>query len=130
MRLDEFVIKQTVSVVGVLILIALAWWAKIPRKLEQLDEARARALLADEFPKASIETVWLAADGQGAIAKAGDEGLILTAMGDGYVARSARWAEVQAASPRNGWLSIRLKDFAAPRVTLAMAVWPPQGAIA
>jgi hypothetical protein len=130
MRLDEFVIKQTVSVVGVLILIALAWWAKIPRKLDPLDEARARALLTDEFPRASIDTVWLAADGQGAIAKAGDDGLILTAMGDGYVARSTRWADLQEATPKNGRLSIRLRDFGAPRVTVTLAAWPPQGAAA
>lgn len=125
---NEFVMRQVVSVVGVTILIALAWWAKIPRKLGQLDEARARGLLADEFPKADIETVWLAADGQGAIAKAGDEGLILTAMGDGYVARSARWADVQGATPKNGKLSIRLQDFAAPSIVVAMAAWPPEGA--
>lgn len=128
--MDEFVIKQVVSAVGVSILIALAWWAKIPRKLDPLDEARARALLADEFPKASIETIWLASDGQGAIAKAGDEGLILTAMGDGYVARSAQWTNVASALPKNGKLSIRLKDFAAPRVTVAMPAWPPRGAAA
>ena len=127
---NEFVIRQAISVVGVLILIALAWWARIPRKLDPLDEARARALLADEFPNAAIETVWLAADGQGAIARAGDEGLILTAMGDAYVARAARWAEVQSATVKNGRLSIRLKEFAAPRVSVAMAAWPPQGAAA
>lgn len=125
---NEFVMRQVVSVVGVTILIALAWWARIPRKLDQLDETRARALLADEFPKAVIETVWLAADGQGAIAKAGDDGLILTAMGDGYVARSTRWADLQGATPKNGKLSIRLKDFAAPSIVVAMAAWPPEGA--
>lgn len=122
---NEFLIKQAVSAGGVLILIGLAWWARIPRKLGELDEARARALLVDEFPHSRIETLWLASDGQGAIAKAGDEGLIVTTLGDGYVARSAPWTAVAAATPKNGRLSIRLKDFAAPSVTVAMAAWPP-----
>jgi hypothetical protein len=127
---SQFLIQQIVSVVGVVILIALAAWARIPRKLAPLDETGARALLADEFPKTKVESVWLASDGRGAVAKAGDEGLILTCLGDGYVARSAPWPEIAAASPINGKLSIRLRDFAAPRVTISMASWPPTGASA
>jgi hypothetical protein len=123
----EFIIQQAVSVVGVLVLIALAGWAKIGRRLDDLDEARARALFADEFPKAHVDAVWLADDGKGAVAKAGDQALILTALGDGYVARAAPWTEVAAATPKAGRLSIRLKDIAAPRVSVAMAAWPPKG---
>lgn len=123
---EEFLFRQIVSVAGVSILIALAWWAKIPRKLEPLDPARARALLADEFPKAAIEQIWLADDGRGALAKAGEEALVLSAMGDGYVARATPWSAVADTTPEKGRLSIRVKDFAAPRITLAMAHWPKE----
>lgn len=124
--MDDFLIKNAVSVVGVLILIALAWWARIPRKLDVLDEARARSLLADEFPQAKIEAVWLADDGRGAVAKAGDQALILSCLGDGYVARSAPWETVAAATPKAGRLQVRVKDFSGPSLSLAMAAWPKE----
>ncbi|MFT4254914.1 MAG: hypothetical protein QM608_20820, partial [Caulobacter sp.] len=87
-----------------------------------LDEAAARALLAEEFPDHRIEGLWIAEDRAGLIARSGGEGLVLWRRGDGYVARSAPWAALTAARPADGRLALAAVD-GGPR--LRVASWPP-----
>ena len=85
-----FLIQLAVSAIAVGLMIGLAAWATRGRGAPPLDEPTARRWLADEFPTRKVESLWIAADGQGAVAKSGDRALILTRMGDGYAARATR----------------------------------------
>lgn len=118
-------IKLAVSALAVAALVGLAAWARIARPTPPLDEAEARSLFADEFPGQPVERLWLADDGRGAIARSGDAALVLSRLGDGYVARHVPWARAAAAGVRAGRLRIPLGDVAAPRAVLAIAAWPP-----
>ncbi|MDB5432177.1 MAG: hypothetical protein JWP35_3293 [Caulobacter sp.] len=123
-------IIQIVSVAGVVAMIAAAWWAKIPRPTPELDPARARDLLAVEFPDNPINDLWIASDGAGAVARSGTEALVVYRAGDGYVARSLSWADALIAPVQSGHVRFRFGDFAAPRASLAVSginPWPPQG---
>jgi hypothetical protein len=115
------------SAAAVAVLVAVAAWANIARSAPPLDEARARQLLAVEFPGRAVEGVWIAVDGQGAVAKSGAMALVLCALGDGYVARQIPWAQALAATFKDGRLSIDLRDVAAPKAMIALAAWPPKG---
>lgn len=81
------------SVLAVAFMVGLAWWARIPRPTPPLDEAAARALLADDFPDINPEQVWIADNGRGAVARAGDHALVLFRLGDSYVARLVAWRD-------------------------------------
>ena len=120
-------IQLAVSAAAVALMVALAAWATRGRGAPPLDEAAARALLADEFPGRRVERLWLAADGRGALAKAGEAALVLTRMGDGYAARHVPWDRAQAARVEDGRVFIPLSDVAAPRAVLALPDWPPKG---
>ena len=87
-----FLIQTLISAVAVIAMIGLAAWARIPRPLAPLDEAKAKAVFAEEFPGQAVETLWIAADAAGALAKSGASALVLSRMGDGYVARQLAWA--------------------------------------
>ncbi len=80
-----FLIQLAASAVAVAALVAFAAWAKIERAAPPLDEAHARAVLADDFPDHAIEAVWAAPDGSRALARAGGELLSVRRVGDGYV---------------------------------------------
>jgi hypothetical protein len=123
-----FLIQSLISAVAVVAMVAIAAWARIPRPLKPLDEAQARALLAEEFPGRSIQALWLATDGQGALARSGTSALVLSRMGDGYVARHLPWDEALKARFEGGRLTLQLHDIGAPKATLALAAWPPEGA--
>jgi len=110
------------------VLIAFAAWAKIAKPMPPLSEARARAILAEEFPGKPLEAVWIATDGAGALARSGASALVLCEVGDGYVARHIPWAQALASSFRDGVLKLDLSDVAAPKARLAFDVWPPIGA--
>ncbi len=114
------------SFVAVIALVALAAWAKIARPMVRLDADRARDLLGEEFPGKPLDDLWVATDGRGALARSGAWALILSEVGDGYVARHIAWDQALAASYCDGVLRIDLADVAAPRAHLALAVWPPQ----
>ncbi len=118
-------IQLAISAVAVAAMVGLAAWATRGRGAPLLDDAEARRWLADEFPGCAIEGLWLAADGKGAVAKSGDQALILTRVGDGYAARRVAWAKAAAANLQDGRLRIALSDPGAPRVALAFAAWPP-----
>jgi hypothetical protein len=122
-----FALQFVGSLIAVALLTALAAWAKIARPAPPLDEASARTLLAEEFPDVDIETIWLAADGRAAVARAGDEALVLARLGDGHVARALPWtALAHAQRERDGAFRLRVDDPAAPRLRFAAEVWPPR----
>ena len=121
-----FLIQLAASATAVGLMIGLAAWATRGRGAPPLDEATARRWLADEFPGREVEALWVATDGQGALAKSGDRALILTRMGDGYAARQIDWAKAMAAQPKNGRIRLALSDVTAPRAVLALPAWPPK----
>jgi hypothetical protein len=125
-----YLIQFAVSAAAVALMVGLAAWATRGRGAPPLNEAAARAWLADEFPGRRLDGLWLAADGLGAVAKSGEAALVLTRMGDGYAARQVAWSQALAAAPRDGRIRIPLSDPAAPRAVLAMAAWPPKEAAA
>jgi hypothetical protein len=119
-------IQLAISAVAVAMMVGLAAWMTRGRGAPLLDEAEARRWLADEFPDRAIEALWLATDGKGAVARSGDQALILTRMGDGYAARRLAWSKAVAAGLKEGRLRLALSDPGAPRAVLAMAAWPPK----
>jgi hypothetical protein len=126
--LDKAYLIQTAgSAAAVGVLIAIAAWAKIAKPAPPLNEARARALLQDEFPGRQVDRLWVANDGRGALARSGASALILCEVGDGYVARHIPWAQALSSTFRDGVLKLDLGDVAAPRARLAFDNWPPAG---
>ena len=127
-----FAIQFVASLVAVGLMVALAAWAKIPRPTAPLTEADARAQLGDEFPGQAPDQLWLAADGHGVIARAGDEALVLALIGDGYVARGLAWEDAIAVAPTDGVLTLGFAEPGASRLKLRMddAAWPPRMAAA
>lgn len=123
---QDFFIQLAASGAAVAALVALAAWAKIARPAEPLNEAKARAMLADEFPDRTLDALWVAQDGSGALAKSGALALVLCRIGDGYAARQIPWAQALSASFRDGRLSVDLADVAAPRAVIALPAWPPK----
>jgi hypothetical protein len=125
-------IIQIVSVVGVGVMIAAAWWAGIPRPTPPLDDPAARALLAVEFPDSPVDELWIASDGGGAVARSGAEALVIYRAGDGYVARSLPWDDALASPVQSGQVRFSFGDVGAPRARLAVSginPWPPQGLV-
>lgn len=123
--MDKALLIQLVgSATAVALLVGLAAWASIARPTPPLDAQAARALLADEFPDDSVDALWIAADGAGAVARSGELALVLWRKGDGYVARTAPWADARAATVEGGRLKLRLAD-ASPRLAVSDGAWPP-----
>ncbi|THD65196.1 hypothetical protein [Phenylobacterium sp.] len=118
-------IQLAVSAAAVAAMVGLAAWATRGRGAPPLDEAQARRWLADEFPGARIEGLWIGADGLGALARSGETALVLSRIGDGYVARRIAWDAAASAQFRDGRLSLPLADFGAPRAELRLQAWPP-----
>ncbi len=117
------------SAVAVAMMVAVAAWARIARPAPALDEASARAMLADEFPDDAPDQLWLAADGCGVVARAGARALVLFRLGDSWVARTLAWEDAVKAPVRGGKVRLRLRDPAAPVAALTVSgvnPWPPQ----
>jgi hypothetical protein len=114
------------SAAAVAVLVAVAAWANIARSAPPLDEEQARKLFDVEFPGREPERMWVAVDGQGALAKCGGMALVLCRLGDGYVARQIPWAQALAATFHGGRLTIDLRDVAAPSAVIALPAWPPK----
>ncbi|WP_293361301.1 hypothetical protein [Phenylobacterium sp.] len=123
---DEFFIQLAFSAAAVGALIALAAWAKIAKPVAPLDEYKARAMLAEEFPGRTVEAVWIASDGCGALAKSGALALVICRVGDGFAARQIPWGQAVSATFKNGRLSVNLGDIAAPTAVISLPSWPPQ----
>lgn len=121
-----FYIQLFVSGLAVAALVALAAWARIARPAEPLDDAKARALFEDEFPGRRLDGLWVASDGQGALAKSRGLALVICRLGDGYVARQIPWAQALQASFKQGRLCVDLADIAAPKAFLNLPAWPPK----
>ncbi len=122
---SAFLLQFVGSLIAVALLVALAAWAKIARHAPALDETRARALLAGEFPDQAVGPVWVAADGRSAVARAGDQALLLAAIGDGWVSRTAPWSAVVGARRRGEHVLLATGDSAAPTMRLHAERWPP-----
>lgn len=123
---QALLIQTALSGLAVLVLVLLAAWAKIAKPMPPLSDARAAQLLAEEFPGRSLDRVWVAVDGRGAMAKSGAAALILCEVGDHYVARNIPWAQAVSSTFRDGVLKLDLSDVAAPQARLALQAWPPQ----
>lgn len=123
---DEFFIQLALSAAAVGALIALAAWAKIAKPVAPLDEYKARAMLAEEFPGRTVEAVWIASDGCGALAKSGALALVICRVGDGFAARQIPWGQAVSATFKNGRLSVNLGDIAAPTAVISLPSWPPK----
>jgi hypothetical protein len=124
--LDKALLIQLLgSAVAVAVLVALAAWAGIPRPAPRLDAAEARRLLAEEFPDHHPQAVWISADGIGAVARAGDEALILWRLGDGYISRLAPWSAAAEAKVHAGRVRLQLAD-AMPGLAVDGDAWPPR----
>jgi hypothetical protein len=130
---SAFLIKTAASLVAILLLVALAAWAKIARPTPPLDEAQVTDLLAFEHPGARVDAVWFAEGRRGAIVRSADQALLITLAGDGYVTRSMPWSEAANTAPADGALTFRLADVGAPRASFALAdgaAWPPTSEVA
>lgn len=123
---QAFLIQFAMSAGAVMVLVALAAWAKIAKPMTPLDDGRARKLLMEEFPGRVIDRIWVAVDGRGALAKSGASALVLCEVGDGYVARHIPWAQAVSSSFRDGVVKLDLSDVAAPLARIALQSWPPQ----
>lgn len=123
---QAYLIQTAASAAAVAVLVGLAAWAKIAKPGEPLDEARARQLLAHDFPGRPIDELWVAVDGKGALAKSGASALVLCEMGDGHVARQIPWAQALGASFKDGRITVNLADVGAPKAVIALTVWPPK----
>jgi threonine dehydrogenase-like Zn-dependent dehydrogenase len=123
---DAFFVQLALSAGAVGVLVAIAAWAKIARPVGPLDEHKARVLLAEEFPTRTVDAVWIASDGCGALAKSGGLALVICRVGDGFAARQIPWPQAVSATFKNGRLSIDLSDIAAPRAVIALPAWPPK----
>lgn len=123
-----FLIQTAASALAVGVLVALSAWARIARPMPPLSEARARVLLAEEFPTRKVEALWIAADGRSALAQSGALALVLCGVGDGYVSRSLPWAQALSSTFRDGVLRLDLGDVAAADARLAFDTWPPLAA--
>lgn len=119
---DEAYLLQFVgSALAICVLAAVATWARIPRPIERLTPAAARALIADELPDEVLERIWIDAAGDVAVAKAGETGVVLFRVGDSYAARTAPWAQVKAARLGKDRVVIPLGDPAAPAAAFRLA---------
>jgi hypothetical protein len=126
-RLNQALLIQTaLSAAAVAVLVGLAAWAKIARPGAPLDETRARKLLAEDFPGRTLDELWVAVDGKGALAKSGATALLLCELGDGYVCRQIPWAQALAASFKDGRITVNLADVGAPKAVIALTAWPPK----
>ncbi|QUD88090.1 hypothetical protein [Phenylobacterium montanum] len=123
-----FLVQSAASLVAVMMLIGLAAWAKIGRPCPPLDESRARSLMAEEFPDDRPASIWISADGRGAIGRAGDKALVLFRVGDAYVARTAPWSGLGAALRQGDGVRLKFGEIGAPAARFkleASAAWPP-----
>ncbi|WP_397422447.1 hypothetical protein [Phenylobacterium sp.] len=121
-----YLIQLAASTAAVSVLVGLAAWAKIARPVGPLNLARAQDILAEEFPGRSLDQVWVATDGAGALARSGGMALVLCRVGDGFAARQIPWAQAVSSSFRNGRLRIDLSDISAPVATISLPSWPPK----
>ena len=118
---QAYIIQFAVSATAIVLLALIAWWAKIPRKVAPLDEASARALIADELPDLAVERVWVDAAGETAVAKAGRDGVVLFRVGDGFAVRDLPWADISHPRLVNGRAVFRFGDPGCPSAAFRLS---------
>lgn len=126
--MNGMVIQLVGSAVAVAAMVAFAAWARIARPVAELDEAAVARLLADDYPDHVLSSIWIAADGRGAVARSGETALVLALLGDSWVARDMPWSRALASPVRKGRVRFRLADAGAPNLSLAVSgvkSWPP-----
>ena len=119
--MDSYAAQFAVSAIAIVVLALVAWWAHIPRKVEPLTEASTRALIAEELPDLRIDRVWVDAAGETAVARAGEEGVVLFRVGDGYAVREVPWAEVSRCRLAKGAAVFRFNDPGCPSAAFRLA---------
>lgn len=127
--MNATLLQLAASAVLVAFMILVAGLARIARPVAPLDEASARTLLAGEFPDLSPDYLWLAGDGAGVIARAGEDALVAFRLGDSWVARTMPWRQALVAPVKRGKVLLKLRDPAAPLARLAVSgvnPWPPE----
>jgi hypothetical protein len=105
-------------------LVGAAAWASLTKPRPSLNEARARGLLEELFPGRTLDAIWVAADGKGAMAKSGASALVLCAVGEEFVGRRLPWASALSGAFRTGRISIDLTDLSEPPAVLALHALP------
>lgn len=119
--MDSYAAQFAVSAIAIVVLALVAWWARIPRKVEPLTEASARALIADELPDLRVDRVWVDAAGDTAVAKAGGEGVVLFRVGDSYAVREMPWTQVSRCRLAKGAAVFRFDDPGCPSAAFRLA---------
>jgi len=124
--MTAFWIQFAISFAAIGLMIALAAWAKIARPQPGLTPQQALKLIVLDFPTAEPRPIWIADDGHGAIARNGDQALLLFAVGDSYVTRSVAWSSLSGAQTKAGQVRLNLHEFEAPMAQFAVSgAWPP-----
>ena len=118
---QAYLIQFAVSAAAIVVLALVARWARIPRQVEPFNDASARALIADELPDLRIDRVWIDAAGETAVARAGDEGVVLFRVGDAFTVRTAPWAEITRTRVASGKALFRFDDPGCPSAAFKLA---------
>ncbi|HEX6865754.1 MAG TPA: hypothetical protein VF122_00840 [Caulobacteraceae bacterium] len=121
---DGYLIQFVGSAIAIAVLTLIAAWARIPRATPKLDDASARAIIAEDEPDLALDHVWVDAAGLTAVAKAGAEGVVLFRVGDGFAVRTMPWAEVASAAASGDRAVIAFHDPGAPKAVFQL----PKGA--
>lgn len=103
---------------GIVLLVHLL---RMSKRLVLRDEADARAVFAHDYPDARIGDVLLTDDGDGALFSTSDGPAVATAFGDGWFTRALRSGDVKEVRETKARLHVRLDDFGAPSISLAIA---------
>jgi len=124
--MTAFWTQFAISFAAIGLMIALAAWAKIARPQPGLTPDQARKLISLDFPTLDLDLVWIADDGHGAIARSGDQALLLFAVGDSYATRCVGWKTLSQAEAKAGLVRLDLHEFDAPLAQFAVSgAWPP-----
>ena len=118
---QAYLIQFAVSAAAIVILALVAWWARIPRKVEPLTEASARALIAEELPDLRLDRVWVDAAGETAVARAGEAAVVLFRVGDSYAVREAPWSNIPHCRVAKGAAVFRFDDPGCPSAAFRLA---------
>lgn len=102
---------------GLVLLVHLFGWSKRPQYAD--DREAAEALLTD-YPHASVRAVFLADDRRAALFVLADGVGFAAPFGEGRLTRVIGADDVQRVEDGPGGLTIRLNDYTAPRLSVAM----------
>ncbi|MEL6794936.1 MAG: hypothetical protein AAFU55_13095 [Pseudomonadota bacterium] len=103
---------------GIVLLVHLL---RMSKRLSFADEAAARAVLAHDHPDAEIRDVLLTDNRSAAIFSTSAGPAVTTAFGDGWFTRAFEPGDVKEVREEQARLHVRLDDFGAPSISLALA---------